>query len=63
MSHIWLGVLWLHVIAMPFFVGGQMLLAVAVLPVAADARAFLDGGGAERPAIRMRMHRHRAARA
>jgi NTE family protein len=23
-----------------------------------DARAFLDGGGAERPPIRMRMHRH-----
>jgi len=33
-SHFWLGVLWLHVIAMAFFVGGQMLLAVAVLPVA-----------------------------
>jgi NTE family protein len=25
---------------------------------AQDARAFLDGGGAERPPIRMRMHRH-----
>jgi NTE family protein len=25
----------------------------------ADTRAFLDGGGAERPPIRMRMHRHR----
>ena len=24
----------------------------------ADARTFLDGGGAERPPIRMRMHRH-----
>jgi NTE family protein len=24
----------------------------------ADARAFLDRGGTERPAIRMRMHRH-----
>ena len=24
----------------------------------ADARTFLDGGGAERPAIRMRVHRH-----
>ena len=29
----------------------------------ADARAFLDGGGAERPAIRMRMHRHGDTRA
>jgi NTE family protein len=28
-----------------------------------DARAFLDGNGAERPAIRMRMHRHRQSRA
>lgn len=27
----------------------------------ADAGAFLDGGGAERPAIRMGMHRHRTA--
>jgi NTE family protein len=26
-----------------------------------DARAFLDDGGAERPAIRMRMHRHASA--
>ena len=24
----------------------------------ADARMFLDGGGAERPSIRMRVHRH-----
>jgi NTE family protein len=29
----------------------------------ADARAFLDHGGAERPAIRMRMHRHTQSRA
>jgi NTE family protein len=28
-----------------------------------DARAFLDRNGAERPAIRMRMHRHRQPRA
>jgi NTE family protein len=27
-----------------------------------DARAFLDDGGAERPAIRMRMHRHASGR-
>ena len=26
-----------------------------------EARAFLDGGGEERPAIRMHMHRHRPA--
>ncbi len=34
MSHLWLGVLWLHVLGMAFFVGGQLLLAVAVVPVA-----------------------------
>lgn len=34
MSHVWLGVLWLHVLAMAFLVGGQLLLAVAVVPVA-----------------------------
>jgi uncharacterized membrane protein len=33
-SHLWLAVLWLHVLAMAFFVGGQLLLAVAVVPVA-----------------------------
>jgi NTE family protein len=27
-----------------------------------DARGFLDGGGAERPPIRMRMHRHGEAK-
>jgi NTE family protein len=26
-----------------------------------DTRDFLDGGGEERPAIRMRMHRHEAS--
>jgi uncharacterized membrane protein len=33
-SHLWLAVLWLHVLAMAFFVGGQLLLAIAVVPVA-----------------------------
>lgn len=33
MSEIWLAVRWLHVLAMAFFVGGQFLVAVAVVPV------------------------------
>jgi len=41
-SHLWLGVLWLHVIAMAFFVGGQLLLAVAVLPVARQSGDLLQ---------------------
>jgi uncharacterized membrane protein len=33
-SRLWLAVLYVHLLAMAFFIGGQLLLAVAVLPVA-----------------------------
>lgn len=37
MGDLWLAVRWLHVLAMAFFVGGQILLAGAVVPVARRA--------------------------
>jgi putative copper export protein len=37
MRDIWLAVRWTHVVAMAFFVGGQLLLALVVVPVARRA--------------------------
>ncbi|HYU61004.1 MAG TPA: hypothetical protein VEK39_09600 [Solirubrobacterales bacterium] len=36
-ADLWLGVLWLHLVAMAFFVGGQLVVGLAVVPVERSA--------------------------
>lgn len=45
----WNGVLWVHLIAMAFFVGGQLMLAAVVVPV---VRGVADGEPMRRAARR-----------
>lgn len=33
MSDFWIGVRWFHLLAMAFFVGGQLVFAIAVVPI------------------------------